>query len=177
MAGKIDAVHSKVTGIARVFDDDPWTTATINIPVPANVCTYTHRDVLNDAGLVCVVNALGNFDHTKGGHLVLWELGLVLEFPVGCSIIIPSATITHSNCVIEGDNAARASFVQYLPGGILQYVENGFQTDGYLKTNNRARYDERTEEKKGRWVESLSRFSKYADIVQSAAARSSVQAE
>ncbi|KAF9069539.1 hypothetical protein BDP27DRAFT_1142043, partial [Rhodocollybia butyracea] len=29
----------------------------------------------------CAITALGNFDPEEGGHLILWDLGLVIRFP------------------------------------------------------------------------------------------------
>ncbi|KAJ7671817.1 hypothetical protein B0H14DRAFT_3102332 [Mycena olivaceomarginata] len=46
---------------------------------------------------LCAITALGNFDYTKGGHLILWDAKLILEFPPGTTILIPSAAIYHSN--------------------------------------------------------------------------------
>ncbi|KAF4614892.1 hypothetical protein D9613_003558 [Agrocybe pediades] len=70
--------------------------------------------------------ALGSFDHTKGGHLILWECGLVIEFPAGSTILIPSAIISHSNTTIAPAET-RYSFTQYTAGGLFRRFENGFQ--------------------------------------------------
>ncbi|KAJ6517027.1 hypothetical protein DFH09DRAFT_1332610 [Mycena vulgaris] len=80
----------------------------------SNVWMFRHRDVLNLVLGLCAVQALGNFDHKKGGHLVLWDLKLVVEFPASALILLPSATIAHSNVPIAG--------------GIFRYVDNNFQT-------------------------------------------------
>lgn len=42
----------------------------------------------------------GPFQPKKGGYLALWELKLVIEFPPGALVLIPSATITHSNVAV-----------------------------------------------------------------------------
>lgn len=36
----------------------------------------------------CAVTAFGNYNPTLGGHLILWELILVIEFPPGATILI-----------------------------------------------------------------------------------------
>ncbi|KAJ6521651.1 hypothetical protein DFH09DRAFT_1251093 [Mycena vulgaris] len=92
-----------------------------------NVWTFRHRDVLNLVFGWCAVQALGNFDHKKGGHLVLWDLKLVVEFPAGALILLPSATIAHSNVPVQ-KGEERASFTQFSAGGIFRYVDNNFQT-------------------------------------------------
>ncbi|KAK7035077.1 hypothetical protein R3P38DRAFT_2518604 [Favolaschia claudopus] len=53
------------------------------------ICTL---DVLNLAFGWCAAQALGRFDHTKGGHLVLWDLNLVIEFPHGALILLRLVT-------------------------------------------------------------------------------------
>ncbi|KJA23575.1 hypothetical protein HYPSUDRAFT_137589, partial [Hypholoma sublateritium FD-334 SS-4] len=51
------------------------------------------------------ITALGRFDHTKGEHLILCELKLIIEFPHGHTIPIPSATVTHSNTPVAGGDS------------------------------------------------------------------------
>ncbi|KAJ6533828.1 hypothetical protein DFH09DRAFT_1250058 [Mycena vulgaris] len=96
-----------------------------------NVWTFKHRDVLNLAFGWCAVQALGDFDPKKGGHLVLWDLKLVVEFPPGALILLPSATIAHSNVPV-GENEERVSFTQFSAGGIFRYVDNGCRTEKEL---------------------------------------------
>lgn len=76
----------------------------------------------------CAITVLGSFNAKKGGHLVLRELGLVIEFPAGSTFFIPLAVITHYNTPI-GRNETRYSFTQYTAGSIFRYVEHGFQKD------------------------------------------------
>ena len=75
---------------------------------------------------MCAVTAFGDFNPENGGHLILWECGLVIEFPPGSTILLPSAIISHSNIKIA-QNERRYSFTQYTAGGIFRWVENGFQ--------------------------------------------------
>ncbi|KAJ7831704.1 hypothetical protein B0H14DRAFT_2365041, partial [Mycena olivaceomarginata] len=44
----------------------------------------------------CMVQSLGRFDTRKSGHLVLWDLKLIVEFPASALILFPLATIAHS---------------------------------------------------------------------------------
>ncbi|KAE9387549.1 hypothetical protein BT96DRAFT_738170, partial [Gymnopus androsaceus JB14] len=67
------------------------------------VCTKLHNDLKNIFFAVCGVGAFGPFNHKTGGHLVLWELGIVIEFPSGCGFLFPSATIAHANIPISSD--------------------------------------------------------------------------
>ncbi|KAJ7886875.1 hypothetical protein B0H14DRAFT_2338089, partial [Mycena olivaceomarginata] len=47
----------------------------------------------------CAIQALGDSDPKKGEHLVLWDLMLVIEFPL--LILILSATLSHTNIPIQ----------------------------------------------------------------------------
>ncbi|KAJ7893228.1 hypothetical protein B0H13DRAFT_1625275, partial [Mycena leptocephala] len=82
---------------ASVFDMDrdvvqpfagPWTSAIFDLGPQ----TVTEPLWLCQARLWCWValTALGNFDPRMGGHLILWDLGCVLEFPPGCTIVFPA---------------------------------------------------------------------------------------
>jgi hypothetical protein len=89
--------------------------------------TYPHRDVGNSPGVPCAITALGNFDPDAGGHLVLYDLKLIIRFPAGCTILLPSASIKHGNIPVSlGDS--RTSFTQYCPGGLLRYASWGCRT-------------------------------------------------
>ncbi|PPQ76637.1 hypothetical protein CVT26_012763 [Gymnopilus dilepis] len=111
--------------LRRNWPRTPWAATTFNFG-PKTVCRR-HLDFNNLAFGWCGITALGNYDPTKGGHLILWQLGLVIEFPPGTTILIPSAAIEHSNVRIRG-NERRYSVTQYSSGGIFRYVHNGFKT-------------------------------------------------
>ncbi|KAJ7344094.1 hypothetical protein DFH08DRAFT_962232 [Mycena albidolilacea] len=53
---------------------------------------------------------------------------LILEFPPGCMILIPSATIFHSNTRIA-EHETRYSFTQYTSGALFRWVERGFRSE------------------------------------------------
>jgi len=64
--------------------------------------------------------------------MILWDLGLVIEFPPGSTIFLPSASLVHSNASIQKDER-RYSFTQYTSGGIFRWVDYGFQkADNYF---------------------------------------------
>ncbi|KAJ7348101.1 hypothetical protein DFH08DRAFT_960452 [Mycena albidolilacea] len=91
-------------------------------------CALGHRDFANLAFGLCAITALGDFNYKMGGHLVLWDCKLVIEFPPGCTILIPSAAIYHSNIPI-GHKEHRYSFTQYTAGGLFRWVEHDFKTE------------------------------------------------
>ncbi|KAK7019751.1 hypothetical protein VNI00_017948 [Paramarasmius palmivorus] len=121
-------------GCCRNFSNSIWACATYNFG--PNTVTVQHIDHLNYIFGWCAITALGNFDHTKGGHIVLWELGLVLEFPPGWTILIPSAYIRHSNTPIA-DGESRYSFTQYTAGGLFRWVDDGFQLRSNMDRSQR----------------------------------------
>ncbi|KIK60698.1 hypothetical protein GYMLUDRAFT_167428 [Collybiopsis luxurians FD-317 M1] len=81
--------------------------------------TVEHLDsYLNYLFRWCAITALGNFDYCKGGHFVLWDLGLVIQLPPGWTILIPSAFLQHSNTKIQ-PGETRFSLTQYTAGGLF----------------------------------------------------------
>ncbi|KAJ7669103.1 hypothetical protein B0H17DRAFT_1162256 [Mycena rosella] len=103
-----------------------WCAVTFNLgPM---TCTLGHRDFANLAFGWCAITALGYFDYRKGGHLILWDCKLIIEFPPRTTILIPSAAIFHSNIPIA-DGEHRYSFTQYTAGRIFCWIEHGFKSE------------------------------------------------
>ncbi|PBK58707.1 hypothetical protein ARMSODRAFT_900187, partial [Armillaria solidipes] len=92
---------------------------------PQTIC-FEHTDSRNLPFGWCAIMALGCFNPKKGGHFVLWDLKLVIEFPLGSTILIPSAVLRHSNTAISRKET-RYSFTQYTAGGLFRWVDQGFQ--------------------------------------------------
>jgi hypothetical protein len=116
--------------------------------------TLPHVDLKNLAFGWCAVTALGDFNYIKSGHLVLWDLNLVIQFPPGSTILIPSAVLSHSNAAIS-DKEKRYSFTQYAAGGLFRFVDNRFRT---FKALSRQEQDERTAINATQWRRALSLF-------------------
>ncbi|KAJ7078691.1 hypothetical protein B0H15DRAFT_954372 [Mycena belliarum] len=100
--------------------------------------TLPHIDGLNLAWGWCAITALGSFNPDLGGHLVLWDLKLIIRFPPGSTILIPSAILRHSNVVIQ-PGEQRYSFTQFTAAGLFRWVDNGFKSD--LTVNDEIRND------------------------------------
>ncbi|OCH83552.1 hypothetical protein OBBRIDRAFT_566444, partial [Obba rivulosa] len=107
------------------FSNNVFGAATFNFG--PKVVTEPHTDRQNLPFGFCAITALGNYNPEEDGHLVLWDLGLVIEFPPGSTILIPSAILKHSNTAVQG-SGRRLSFTQYSAGGLFRWVECGFQT-------------------------------------------------
>ena len=59
-----------------------------------------------------------NFINTTDCHLII-------QFPPGSTILLPSAILAHSNVVISS-NKRRDSFMQFTAGTLFRWVEQGF---------------------------------------------------
>ena len=111
--------------LRRNWPNTPWASTALNFG-PQTVCCK-HADYGNLAFGWCCITALGDYDYTQGGHLVLWDLKLVVEFPPGSTILIPSSAVHHSNTRIQ-PSERRYSFTQYTAGGLFRWRDNYFQT-------------------------------------------------
>lgn len=90
------ALDERYPDIRRNFDGKTvFAAMTVNAG-PASV-TEPHRDPSNKPDNWCDITAAGNFDHKRGGKLVLVEPKLIVEIPAGVTVFIPSALITHYN--------------------------------------------------------------------------------
>ncbi|KAL0564787.1 hypothetical protein V5O48_017253 [Marasmius crinis-equi] len=86
-------------GLRFNFDSTLFATCTFNFG--PHFVSYPHLDTNNSAFTWCAVKAMGNYDPVYGGHLILWDLGLIIQFPPGSTILIPSAFLWHSNMQIR----------------------------------------------------------------------------
>jgi hypothetical protein len=120
------------------FENSPWACCTFNFG-PFTV-SIPHLDFANLAWGWCAITALGNFDPDKGGHLILWDLGLVIRLPPGCTVLIPSAILRHSNVKIQ-PGETRYSFTQYTAGHLFRWVDNSGKTDVNLEEEAKTRDD------------------------------------
>ncbi len=90
--------------------------------------TIPHWDEKNLAQSWCSVTPLGDFNPDLGGHFVLWDYKLVIRFPAGSTLLIPSALLVHSNTPVQ-PNKTRYSIVQYAAGGLSRWVNNGLMSN------------------------------------------------
>lgn len=94
--------------------------------------------------------------------MVLWDFGLVIDFPPASTILIPSALIVHSNTPVP-DDKTRYSLVQYAAGGLFRWVEHGHMTrDHYLSSLLSEVVD--SQENGGRWANSVNMFTRISDF-------------
>jgi hypothetical protein len=147
----------------RPFVNSVFAAVTINFG-PRTVC-LGHRDAANLPYGLCAITALGRFDWKKGGHLILWDLKLVIEFPPGTTVLIPSAVLRHGNTMI-GEDETRFSVAQYTSGGLFRWVDHGFTLDeAYFKSlkTTQQRKDEEVL-RSTRWRKGLGMYSTLAQL-------------
>ncbi|KAF8149529.1 hypothetical protein B0H34DRAFT_667460 [Crassisporium funariophilum] len=80
--------------------------------------TVLHNDGKSSRYNLCAVTVAGHFDSKRGGHLILYDLKLIVEFPRGSTILLPSALLRHGNTAIQPGEEC-VSFTQYCAGGLL----------------------------------------------------------
>lgn len=146
----------------RNFLNSVFACATFNFG--PQTCCFPHKDSGNLSFGWCAITALGKFDPTCGGHLILWDLKLVIEFPPGSTILIPSATIRHSNIAIR-PHETRYSFTQYTAGGLFRWVDHGYQTEASYQAGwSKGRKAEEEETNGRRWAEGVKMFSTFDEL-------------
>jgi hypothetical protein len=120
-----------------------------------------HVDCGNAPELPCLITALGDYDPDLGGHLILFNAGLVVRFPPGSTIDIISAVVRHGNTPIR-EGESRYSLTQYVPGGLVRWARLGFQPAGDLSDAERDALDGGHD---ARVAEILARLSTPASLV------------
>lgn len=127
--------------------------------------TAPHVDEKNLAHSWCAVTALGHFDPSLGGHLILWDFGLAVKFPPGSTILIPSALLVHSNASIQ-PGETRAAIVQYAAGGLFRWSERGLMTEkkwaGQATKEDRQRHRDR---QASRWGKAVGMFTTLEELM------------
>ncbi|KAI0039281.1 hypothetical protein FA95DRAFT_1457375, partial [Auriscalpium vulgare] len=147
--------------LQKPFPNSIFPTATFNFG--PNAATIPHRDSRNVPYGWCAVTALGNFNHKLGGHLVLWDLKLIIEFPPGSTILIPSAILTHSNTAIQ-PGETRQSFTQHCSGLLVCWWAYSLRTEATMADKDPELAKKLKREAAGRWREKLGLFSKVTEL-------------
>ena len=90
---------------------------------------------------LCAICALGSYNPIEGGHIILFNLGLVIQFPPSSIMLISSSTICHGNVRIK-PHEMRQSFTQYYSGGLLWWVAYGFKAVKSCKVDIKHHFEE-----------------------------------
>ncbi len=153
-ARTLDQICEEDASLRRPFGNNVFAGVTFNLG--PRVVTSRHRDHLNLPFGWCCVTVFGEFNHTRGGHLVLWDLGLVIEVPPGATYLIPSAILEHSNLgIAEGET--RMSITQYSAGGLFRWLRCGSRTQAAFERDGG-----RLEAGPSRWDAGIALLGKWA---------------
>lgn len=129
MAAKLRALVERHPSLRFNFCNSIYPATSFNFG-PATVCV-DHTDAQNDPCNFCHITALGDFDPSLSRLIILHDAKLIVRFPPGSSILIPSTIMRHGNTPISL-HETRMSLTQYCAGGLLRWVECGFRTVGNL---------------------------------------------
>jgi len=91
---KLGSLFEKDPSLQKPFNS-VFTATTYNLG-PQVVC-FPHVDFANLPFGFCAITAIGNFDPSKGGHLVLWDCKLAIQFPPGSTALILSRVLSESH--------------------------------------------------------------------------------
>ncbi|KAF8059318.1 hypothetical protein FPV67DRAFT_1426687, partial [Lyophyllum atratum] len=130
---------------------------------PQTIC-YRHKDFANLPYGWCAVTALGSFNPKLGGHIILWELGLIVEFPAGSTVLFPSAVVEHFNTPVQA-HESRYSFTQYSAGGLFRWAEHGMKSDkDFFQDLSEEDFNHAATKAEQRWEHGLSLFSTLTEL-------------
>ncbi|KAJ7062988.1 hypothetical protein B0H15DRAFT_794753 [Mycena belliarum] len=111
-----------------------------------------------------ILTALGSYSSMRGGHIILWDLGLVVSFPVGSSILIPTGLVRYSFVTVR-PNERRYSLLQWAGSGIPRWFRNGKRSDVEFAVNaTREEHVAREERRQAAHAEALDLFPIEAEL-------------
>ncbi|KAJ7185972.1 hypothetical protein C8R46DRAFT_881604, partial [Mycena filopes] len=155
---QMSLLHLAAPHLIRLFPEAMSVFAACTFNFGPNTVTFPHVDAANLAWGWCCITALGNFNPDLGGHLILWDLNLVIRFPPGSTIMIPSALLRHSNASIQ-QGETRYSFTQYTAGSLFRWIHNGNRSNKSVLANaTPSDLDGREQQRARRWEDGLRMF-------------------
>lgn len=120
----MDAVLKRYRKCYQAIPGLPFAGYTLNCSRKSICCK--HVDFNNLATGLCLINPLGSYDYTLGGHIVLHDAKVIVEVPAGSQVFIPSATMAHETIPV-GELETRNAFTGYTAASLFQFVENKFR--------------------------------------------------
>lgn len=154
----MDELYEHKDSLHRNFENSVFPACTFNCG-PRTV-SLDHKDSGNLSHGLCALTAFGNYDHTKGGHMILFEMKLIIHFPPGNTMFIPSSAITHANTPIR-ELEQRYSMAQYAAGGLFRWVAHGHRPAKELEDEERELLDGPPD---ARWKAGVEMLSKYHEL-------------
>ncbi|KAJ7030783.1 hypothetical protein C8F04DRAFT_1263474 [Mycena alexandri] len=118
------ALFRKHPNLTHTFRNSIFPAVTLNC---GDAVTFEHCDIFNLVHGFCPITSGGRFNHVLGGHIYLRQLRLIIQFPSGATILIPSGCLDHGNTPIQ-TGETRYSMTQYAAGGLFRWAAYGFQS-------------------------------------------------
>ncbi|KAJ7107311.1 hypothetical protein C8R43DRAFT_1140287 [Mycena crocata] len=110
----------------------------------------------------CALIAFGNYNPHKGGHIILWDLNLLVRFPPGATILIPRALVRYSFVGVAA-HETRHCLIQFTPQPVFSFAANGGMSDvNWARFATREEHAERAAERDG--ALSMSLLTKVDDV-------------
>ncbi|KAJ3832118.1 hypothetical protein F5878DRAFT_548610 [Lentinula raphanica] len=141
------------------FENSIFACCTLNFG--PTTTTIEHVDHMNYCYGWCAITALGDFNFQLGGHLVLWDLKLVVELPPGWTMMIPSAFLRHSNTSLQ-PGETRFSLTQYTAAGLFRIVDDNGVARNKMTARDLAYAEQRQLEQ---ITEALNRYSTLDELL------------
>ncbi|EPQ51419.1 hypothetical protein GLOTRDRAFT_48580, partial [Gloeophyllum trabeum ATCC 11539] len=157
----LDGICSFYPRLAHFWECSPFACCCFNLR--PRVWAFIHTDHFNIPFGWCSITALGRFCPQRSGHLILWDWGLIIDFPHGSTIYIPSALVQHSNIPVQA-HETRFSIVQWMPGPLCLWFDYGFRSSkSFLAEHGKAKV---ADANAAHWAEGLKLLSKLRDFHQ-----------
>lgn len=160
MRGKVDELISREI-VFPAYQHSVFTTTEISFghaPSPA------HKNIMTAFDTMEAITVLGSWDPRKGGGIMLWHDGAMLELIPGATVLFPAGSKNYS-LVAVGPHETRYVFRQYCHAGVLRWIEKAGRSDTEFdlgaEPDEIAAWNE-IREKRGRT--SAKMFSKIEDI-------------
>ncbi|KAJ7890041.1 hypothetical protein B0H13DRAFT_1512087, partial [Mycena leptocephala] len=107
-SSQTETIFEAHPSLARLFPG-AWTSWTFDLgPQTVTRPQSSHHQI---RWCWIAITALGNFDPAHGGHLILWDLGRILTFPPGMTMLLPPLLEYSIAKIRPGET--RYSFTQY----------------------------------------------------------------
>ncbi|KAJ7017801.1 hypothetical protein C8F04DRAFT_1278755 [Mycena alexandri] len=117
-------LFQKHPNLIHTFSNSVFPALTLNC---GDAVSFEHCDIFNLVHGLCPITSGGHFNHVLGGHLYLRQLRLIIQFPSGATVLIPSGCLDHGNTPIQ-TGETRYSVTQYAAGGLFRWAAYGYQS-------------------------------------------------
>ncbi|THV07166.1 hypothetical protein K435DRAFT_742811 [Dendrothele bispora CBS 962.96] len=130
----LEIIIAEDPSLKRTFPNSQFASIRYNLK---NAIDVPHRSFSNLSFGRCGIFACGNYNYKKSGHVVLWDLGLVIEFPPGTVVFIPDALLLYSTTKISTTTTSetRSLIMLYSDAALFRWVHNGGMTDRQFREN------------------------------------------